>query len=47
MSVFMASIRIEVGCHRQPVETWYVMVSIVGMMIEDEHRGLMTVISLT
>jgi hypothetical protein len=47
MSVFTASSRIEVGCHRQPVETWYVMVSIIVQMIVDEHRGLMTVISLT
>jgi hypothetical protein len=47
MSVFTTSSRIEVGRHKQPVETWYMMVSIIGEMIADEHRGLMTVISLT
>jgi hypothetical protein len=47
MSVFTTSNRIEVDRHRQPVETWCVMVSIIGQVIEDEHRGLLTVISLT
>jgi hypothetical protein len=45
MSVFMASSRIEVDRHRHPVETWCVMVSIIGQVIADEHRGLLTVIS--
>jgi hypothetical protein len=47
MNVFTASSRIEVDRHRQPVETWCVMVSIIGQVIADEHKGLLTVISLT
>jgi hypothetical protein len=47
MSIFTASSRIEVDRHRQLVETWCVMVSIIGQVIADEHRGLLTVISLT
>jgi hypothetical protein len=46
-SIFTASSRIEVDCHRQPVETWCVMVSIIGQVIADEHRGILTAISLT
>jgi hypothetical protein len=45
MSVFTTSSRIEVDRHRQPVETWCMMVSIIGQVIADEHRGLLTVIS--
>jgi hypothetical protein len=45
-SIFTASNRIEVDCHRQLVETWCVMVSIMGLKIVYEHRGLLTVISL-
>jgi hypothetical protein len=47
MSIFTTSSRIEVDRHRQLVETWCVMVSIIGQVIADEHRGLLTVISLT
>jgi hypothetical protein len=47
MSIFTASNRIEVDRHRQTVETWCVMVSIIGQVIEDEHKGLLTVISPT
>jgi hypothetical protein len=47
MSTFTAYSRIEVDRHRQTVETWCVMVSIIGQVIADEHRGLLTVISLT
>jgi hypothetical protein len=47
MSVFTASNRIEVDRHRQPVETWCVMVSIIGQVIAGEHRGLLAVISPT
>jgi hypothetical protein len=43
----MTSSQIEVGRHRQPVGTWYMMVSISGQVIEDEHIGLLTVINLT
>jgi hypothetical protein len=46
-STFTASSRIEVDHHRQPAETWCVMVSTIGQMIADEHRGLPTMISLT
>ena len=46
-STFTASSRIEVDRHRQPVETRCVMVSIIGQVIEDEHRGLLTMINLT
>jgi hypothetical protein len=46
-STFTASSRIEVDRHRQPADTWCVMVSTIGQMIADEHRGLLTVISLT
>jgi hypothetical protein len=47
MSILMASSRIEMDRHRQPVETWYVMESIMGQVIAGEHRGLLAVISLT
>jgi hypothetical protein len=47
MSIFTSSSRIEVDRHRQIVETWCVMVSITGHGIADEHRELLTVISLT
>jgi hypothetical protein len=47
MSIFTTSSRIEVDRHRQPVETWCLMVSIIGQVIADEHIGLLTVISLT
>jgi hypothetical protein len=46
-STFTASSRIEMDRHRQPAETWCVMVSTIGQMIADEHGGLPTVISLT
>jgi hypothetical protein len=46
-STLTESSRIEVDCHRQPVEMWYVMVSTIGQMIAVEHRGLQTVICLT
>jgi hypothetical protein len=46
-STFMASSRIEVDRHRKPVETWCMMVSTIGQMIADDHRGLQTMISLT
>jgi hypothetical protein len=46
-STFTASNRIEVDRHRQPAETWCMMVSTIGQMIADEHRGLPKVISLT
>jgi hypothetical protein len=46
-STFTASSRIEMDRHRQPVETWCVMVSTIGQMIADEHGGLPTVINLT
>jgi hypothetical protein len=36
MSVFTAFNRIEVDRHKQPVETWCVMVSIIGQMIAGE-----------
>jgi hypothetical protein len=47
ISIFTASSRIEVDRHRQLVETSCMMVSIIGHWIADEHRGLLTVISLT
>ena len=47
LSAFMAYSRIGVDHHRQTVETLCVMVSIIGQMIADEHRGLMAVMSLT
>jgi hypothetical protein len=47
MSIFTASSRIEMDDHRQPVETWCVIESIMGHVIAYEHRGLLTVISLT
>jgi hypothetical protein len=34
-------------CHEKPAEIWCVMVSTIGQVIEDEHRGLPTMISLT
>jgi hypothetical protein len=46
-STFIASRRIEVDRHKHPAETWCMMVSTIGQMIVDEHRGLLTVISLT
>jgi hypothetical protein len=42
-SIFTASNQIEVDRHRKLVETWCVMVSIMGPEIADEHGGLMTV----
>jgi hypothetical protein len=47
MSTFIASRRIEVDRHKHPAETWCVMVRTIGQMIEDEDRGLLTMISLT
>jgi hypothetical protein len=47
MSIFTTSSWIEVDRHRQLVETWCMMVSIIGQEIADEHRGILTVISLT
>jgi hypothetical protein len=47
MSTFTASIRIEVDHHRNPFETWCVMVSIIGQVIAEEHKGILTVIILT
>jgi hypothetical protein len=46
-STFTASSRIEVDRHRQLVETWCMMVSTIGQMIADDHRGIQTMISLT
>jgi hypothetical protein len=46
-STFTASNRIEVDRHRHPTKTWCVMVSTIGQVIADEHRGPLTVISLT
>ena len=43
----MAYNRSEVDRVRQTVETWCVMVSIIGQVTIDEHRGLPTLISLT
>jgi hypothetical protein len=47
MSILTASSRLEMDRHRQRVDTWCVMESIMGLEIVDEHRGLLTVISLT
>ena len=47
MSIFTASDRIEMDRHEKPAEIWCVMVSTIGQVIADEHRGLLTVISLT
>jgi hypothetical protein len=47
MSILTVSSRIEMDPHRQPVETWCVIESIMGQVIADEHRGILTVISLT
>jgi hypothetical protein len=46
-STFTASSRIEVDHHRQLVETWCMMVSTIGQMIENDHKGLQKMISLT
>jgi hypothetical protein len=46
-STFTAYNRSEVDRVRQTVETWCVMVSIIGQVTTDEHRGLPTVISPT
>jgi hypothetical protein len=46
-STFTAYSRSEVDRVRQTVETWCVMVSIIDQVTTDEHRGLLTVISLT
>jgi hypothetical protein len=46
-STFTAYSRSEVDRVRQTVEIWCVMVSIIDQMMTDEHRGLLTVISLT
>jgi hypothetical protein len=45
-SIFTTSSWIEVDRHRKLVETWCLMVSIMAPEIEDEHEGLLTVISL-
>jgi len=47
MSVFIASNWIEVDHHRQPVETWCMLVNMIGQLIADVHKGLPTVIGLT
>jgi hypothetical protein len=47
VSIFTTSSRIEVDRHRQLVDTGFVMVSIIGQVIADEHRGILTVINLT
>jgi hypothetical protein len=47
MSIFTTSSRIEVDHNRKLVETWCMMVSIIGQVIADDHRGNLTVISLT
>jgi hypothetical protein len=47
MSTITASNSIEMDFHRQPVETWCVMVSTIGQTIVDEHEGLLRVIPLT
>jgi hypothetical protein len=47
MSIFTTSSRVEMDRHRQPVETWCVIESIMGQVIANEHRGLLTVINLT
>jgi hypothetical protein len=47
MSIFTASNWIEMDRHRKPVETWCMMESIIGQVIAYEHRGILTVISLT
>jgi len=46
-STFTAYSRSEVDCVRQTVETWCVMVSIIDMVMTDEHSGLPTVIRPT
>jgi hypothetical protein len=46
-NVLSASCRIEVDQHREPVEIWCVMGSIIGQVIANEHRGLLTMINLT
>ena len=46
-STFTAYSKSEVDRVRQIVETWCVMVSIIGQVTTDEHIGLLTVISLT
>ena len=46
-STFTAYSRSEVDRVRQTVETWCVMVSIIDQVTTDEHRGLLTMISLT
>jgi hypothetical protein len=46
-STFTAYNRSEVDCVRQTIETWCVMVSIIDQVTTDEHKGLLTVISLT
>jgi hypothetical protein len=47
MSAFTAYNRTEVDHVRQTVETLCVMVSIIRQVIVDEHRGLLTMVSLT
>jgi hypothetical protein len=46
-STFTAYSRSEVDRVRQTFETWCVMVSIIGQVTANEHRGLPTVISKT
>jgi hypothetical protein len=47
MSIFTTPSQIEVDSHRYPVESQCVMGSIIGQVIVDEHRGLLTMINLT
>jgi hypothetical protein len=44
-STFTAYNRSEVDFVRQTVETWCVMVSIIDLVMTDEHSGISTVIS--
>jgi hypothetical protein len=45
-STFTTYNRSEVDCHELPAEIWCVMVSTIGQVITDEHKGLSIVISL-
>ena len=47
MSTFTVYIKSEVDCVRRTIETWCVIESIMGQVIANEHRGILTVISLT
>jgi hypothetical protein len=46
-STFTTYSRSEVNRVRQTFETWCMMVSIIDHVMTDEHRGILTVISLT